>query len=108
LEKFFYHACFSTTGVIFGAIFLKIALRAGDGLVIFFLHLLAIKAGFTAFSDLFAVIGLSTRLGPVPHTDAHSMAELTHLPAVFWGLTWAAIALILIGGAIWVTWLKNV
>ena len=94
-------------GVIFGAIFLKIALRAGDGLVIFFLHLLAIKAGFTAFSDLFAVIGLSTRPGPVPHTDAHSMAELTHLPAVFWGLVWAAIALVLIGGAIWVTWLKG-
>ncbi len=95
------------TGVIFGIIFLKIALQAGDGLVIFFLHLVAIKAGFTAFSDLVAVIGLSTRLGPVPHTDAHSMAELTHIPAVFWGLVWAATALALIGGAIWVTWLKS-
>ncbi len=94
-------------GVIFGAIFLKIALQAGDGLIIFFLHLIAIKAGFTAFSDLFAVIGLSTRLGPVPHTDAHSMAELTHIPAVFWGLAWTVMALALTGGAIWATWLKN-
>ncbi len=96
-----------TMGVMFGVIFLKIALQAGDGIVIFFLHLLAIKAGFTAFSDLFTVIGLSTRLGPVPRTDAHSMAELTHIPAVFWGVVWAATALALIGGAIWVTWLKN-
>jgi len=91
-------------GVIFGAIFLKIALQAGDGLIIFFLHLIAIKAGFTAFSDLFAVIGLSTRLGPVPHTDAHSMAELTYVPAVVWALAWAVMAFVLIGGAIWVTW----
>ncbi len=89
-------------GVVFGALFLRVALKASAGTVVFFLHLIAIKAGFTAFSDLFTVIGLAA--AGDRHTDAHSMAELTHLPAVAWGLAWAAMAALLIGGAIWVAW----
>jgi len=33
------------------------------------------------------------------------MAELTLIPAVVWALFWAIIAFVLIGGAIWLTWL---
>lgn len=94
-------------GVVFGAIFLKIALRANPATVIFFLHFIAIKAGFAAFGDLFAVIGMSTQIN-APQTDAHSMAQLTHIPAIVWGLLWVVIAAALIGGAIWRTWLAPV
>ena len=89
-------------GVIFGALFLRVALKASAGTVVFFLHLIAIKAGFTAFSDIFTVIGLAARGDP--RTDAHSMAELTHLPAAVWGFVWVGMAALLIGGAIWVAW----
>lgn len=94
-------------GVIFGAIFLKVALQTGSAAIIFFLHLVAIKAGFAAFDDIFTVIGLATQGGAVPHTDAHAMAEITHLPAVLWGLCWVVIAAMLIGGAIKATWFSN-
>jgi hypothetical protein len=95
----------TVSGVIFGAFFLWVAIKAAPGWIIFLLHLVAIQAGLTAFSDLFTVIGLSTRFFYAPANDAKSMAELTFIPAFVWAVLWAVIALVLIGGAIWVTWL---
>lgn len=96
----------TVSGVIFGGLFLWVALKAAPGWIIFLLHLVAIQAGLTAFSDLFGVIGLSTRFFNAPANDAQAMAELTFVPAIVWALFWAIIALLLIGGAIWVTWLR--
>ncbi len=93
------------SGVIFGLFFLGVALKAAPGWIIFLLHMVAIQAGLTAFSDLVGVIGLSSRFFDVPANDAQSMAELTFIPAFVWAIVWALIALLLIGGAIWVTWL---
>ncbi len=93
------------SGVIFGLVFLWVAIRAAPGWIIFLLHLLAIEAGFTAFSDLITVIGISTRFFDAPANDAQSMAQLTSIPAIIWALLWATVALLLIGGAIWTTWL---
>lgn len=93
------------SGVIFGFVFLWVAVRAAPGWIIFLLHLLAIEAGLTTFSDLITLIGISTRFFNVPANDAQSMAELTFIPAIIWALLWAVAALLLIGGAIWRTWL---
>lgn len=93
------------SGIIFGGLFLWVAFKAGSGWIVFLIHLIAIQAALTAFSDLFALIGLSTRFN-MPENDARSMAELTFIPAVFWAVLWITIALVLIGGAIWVAWLK--
>lgn len=93
------------SGLIFGGFFLWVALKAAPGWIIFLLHLVAIQAGLTAFSDLVAVIGLSTRFFDAPANDARSMAELTFIPAIVWAVLWAVVALLLIGGAIWLTWL---
>ena len=93
------------SGVIFGAFFLWVALKASPGWIIFLLHLIAIEAALTAFSDLLVAIGLSTRFFYAPANDAKSMAELTFIPAIVWAVLWVVIALALIGGAIWVTWL---
>ena len=93
-------------GVIFGAFFLWVALKAAAGWIIFLLHLIAIQAGLTALSDLFGLIGLSTRFFNAPANDAQSMAEMTFIPAVVWAILWVVIAVVLIGGAIWLTWLK--
>lgn len=98
----------TVSGLIWGGILLAIALRAGAGWVIFLLHFVAIQAGLTAFTDLFTVIGLSTRFFNAPANDALSMAELTFIPAIIWALLWVIVALILIGGAIWVTWLAPI
>ncbi len=94
-------------GVIFGALFLKLALQAGSTLITFFIHFIAIKAGLATFSDLFVVIGFSLQTGNVPHTDAHAMAELTHIPAIIWAILWAVIALIFIAWAVVGRWRKS-
>jgi hypothetical protein len=94
-------------GTVFGGLFLWVAVRAAPGWIIFLLHLVAIQAGLTAFSDLATVIGLSTRFFDAPVNDARAMAELTFLPAVVWAVLWAVIAVGLIGGAIWLTWLRK-
>ena len=95
----------TAAGIIFGAIFLGVALKATPRLIIFLIHVVAIQAGLTAFSDLSTVIGLSTQFLNAPANDARSMAELTFIPAIVWALLWAVAALVLIGGAIWLTWL---
>ncbi len=95
----------TVSGVIFGALFLFIAIKASPGWIIFFLHVIAIQAGLTAFSDIFTVIGISTNLMGGARSDAQSMAELTYIPAIAWALVWAVVAVIIIGGAIWVTWI---
>jgi len=92
-------------GVLFGALFVKIALQASPPLITFFLHFIAIKAGLTAFSDIFTVIGLAAR--PSIHTDAQSMAELTRIPAAIWGVVWVVMAAGFISGAIWAAWGKK-
>ena len=93
--------------IIFGLFFVWVAARASASLIIFLIHVVAIQAGLTAFTDLFVVIGLSTRFGQAPANDAQSMAELTFIPAIVWALLWVVVAVVLIGGAIWYTWLAR-
>jgi hypothetical protein len=92
-------------GVALGALFLWVARRTTPVWTLFLINRLAIQAGLTAFTDLFALIDLSSRLAGAPANDARSMAELTFIPAIIWAVTWALIALALIGAAIWRAWL---
>ena len=92
--------------VIFGVLFLWVALKATASLIIFLTHVVGIQAGLTAFTDLFIVVDLSTRFFTAPANDARSMAELTFIPAIIWAILWVLVALVLIGGAIWTTWLS--
>ncbi len=102
--QFFGGLLTTASGVIFGALFLWVAVKASPGWIVFLLHVVAIQVGLTAFSDIFAVIGMSTAVSGAPPSDAHSMATLTFIPAIVWAVLWAVVALALIGGAIWVTW----
>jgi hypothetical protein len=95
----------TTFGLIFGGILVWIAFKASATWVIFLLHLIAIRAGLTSFSDLVALIGVSSDLFGVQNNDATSMASLTYIPALIWAVLWTVIALLLIGGAIWITWI---
>jgi hypothetical protein len=92
-------------GFIFGGVLLWVAFKASANWVIFLLHLVAIRAGLTSFSDLVALIGLSSDLFGVQNNDARSMASLTYVPALVWAVLWTVIAFLLIGGAIWITWI---
>ena len=93
------------SGLVFGSFFIWVAWKAAPGWIIFLLHLVAIQAGLTAFSDLMTVIGLSTNFFNAPANDAQSMAGLTFIPAIVWAVLWAILAVLCLGGAIWATWL---
>jgi hypothetical protein len=95
------------SGVIFGGLFLWVALKASPSWIIFLLHMVAIQAGLTAFSDILGVIGASSNLFGAVRSDAQSMAQLTFIPAILWAVLWAITAVGLIGGAIWLTWLRR-
>lgn len=95
----------TVSGVFFGGLFLLIAFKASSRWIVFLLNFIAIQAGLTAFSDIVTVIGLSMPFLTPARSDAQSMADLTLIPAVVWALVWAAVAFLLIGGAIWATWL---
>jgi Peptidase M50B-like len=94
-------------GTALGVAFLLVARRATPGWTLFLTNLLAIQAGLTAFSDLFALIDISSRFFRQPTSDAQSMAQLTSIPAVVWAVLWAIIATALIGAAVWRTWLSR-
>ncbi|MDM8529606.1 M50 family metallopeptidase [Anaerolineales bacterium HSG25] len=96
------------SGWLFGVIFIAIALKSNPSGIIFWIHFLAIQAALTAFSDIWALIGLTTQGGEVPANDALSMAELTYIPAIVWAVLWAFMATVFIGGAIWWTWIRPV
>ncbi len=102
LTSIFYSLLTVLAGVIFGGIFLYVAFKSTPATIIFFIHLIAIKAGFTSFSDIFGLIGLSI-IG-VKTNDAQSMAELTHIPAIIWAIVWIVAAFLIIGATIKATW----
>ncbi len=107
-RQFFHGILTIVSGLAFGGMFLWLAANVSDKMTIFLLHLIAIEAGLTAFSDLGTVIRISTFSGNVVLNDATSMAQLTGIPAIFWAVVWIIIACGLLGGAIWQTWLRDV
>lgn len=91
-------------GLGLGAALLALAIRASHGTLVFTAHLLAFQAAWTAFTDLWTVIGLSTSQTT---TDAAAMAALTFVPAPVWAVLWAATAAVLVGAAarrVWRRW----
>jgi Peptidase M50B-like len=85
-------------GLGIGALLVWIAVAAGPRWTVFTLYLLAIEAGLASFTDLWTLIGLATTSAVA--TDARSMAELTHLPALVWAVLWALAAAAILGAAV--------
>lgn len=95
------------SGVLLGAAFLWVARRAAAHWSAFLVLVLALHSGLNAFGDLQTLIGLSSTPGLRVATDAQSMAALTGLPALLWALLWALVAALLLGWAVWRTWLRS-
>ncbi|GIV96279.1 MAG: hypothetical protein KatS3mg057_0936 [Herpetosiphonaceae bacterium] len=107
-SRFWLNGLFTVvSGVALGGACLGVALKTTPGWRVFVLNLIAIQAGLTAFSDVIGLVGITTRFFTTPANDAASMAALTGIPAVIWAILWAALAVALIGWAIWSTWLRR-
>jgi hypothetical protein len=62
----------------------------------FFVSFLAVQCVLNAIMDLKTVFFLSSPFAPSVPTDAVNMAAATGLPAVFWALSWIALAFVLL------------
>ncbi|HMB53730.1 MAG TPA: M50 family metallopeptidase, partial [Thermoanaerobaculia bacterium] len=91
-------------GLALGGGLFWLAGKAGAGWIVFTVHLLAVMAALTAFSDLWTLIHLS---GTDVECDARAMAAVTFLPAIFWAIAWALVASLLVGAAAWHAWRRS-
>jgi hypothetical protein len=74
-----------------------IARFASAKVATFFVSFLAVQSVLNALFDLKTVFFLSSPFAPTVHTDALNMANATGIPAIFWTITWIALAL----GLLW-------
>jgi hypothetical protein len=70
-------------------------------LLLFGLNLIAIQIALNALDSLLGLMRLNAGPFQLPN-DAQSMANLTHIPALFWAVLWSLAALaILVGSIYW-------
>jgi hypothetical protein len=79
-----------TAGLGLAALLLLAGLRLGASWRDTLLITLALQLILDGYNSLFTVLSLST--GSSAHTDAHTMAQLTFVPAVVWVLIWMGLS----------------
>ncbi|NJM08773.1 M50 family metallopeptidase [Candidatus Gracilibacteria bacterium] len=93
------------SGLLMGCLLVWAGLRAGQALAVYLVNLLAFYLGLSAFSDIATLVALSTD-GRPQQTDAEAMAQVTFLPAALWAVAWGVLAALLLGSALWATWVR--
>jgi Peptidase M50B-like len=79
-----------TTGLGLAALLLLAGLKLSESWRDALLITLALQLILDGYNSLFTVLSLSTVSGT--HTDAHTMARLTFLPAIVWVLIWMGLS----------------
>jgi hypothetical protein len=79
-----------TTGLGLAALLLLAGLKLSESWRDALLITLALQLILDGYNSLFTVLSLSTASGT--HTDAHTMARLTFLPAIVWVLIWMGLS----------------
>jgi hypothetical protein len=84
-------------GTALAASLIALAKYASARVATFFVSFLAVQCILNALLDLKTVFFLSSPFAPSVPTDAVNMANATHLPAMFWAITWIALAVGILG-----------
>jgi hypothetical protein len=82
------------TGLGLSALLLLAGLKLGESWRDALLITLALQLILDGYNSLFTVLSLSTASGT--HTDAHTMAKLTFLPAMVWVLIWMGLSSVIL------------
>ncbi len=94
-------------GLIAGATFFVLAAFASPPLTRFALDALAFVTGFNVFSDLQFLVGnQSVGVYGTPN-DALAMAVYTHTPVTLWIVLWIVIAIVMMGAAIYLAFIRQ-
>ena len=84
-------------GTLLTAGLVLVARYAKPRVATFLVSFLAVQCVLNALLDLKTVFFLSSPFAPSVPTDALNMELATHIPAVFWAITWIAIAIGILG-----------
>jgi hypothetical protein len=95
------------SGLILGLGFVGVAGWANAMWSIFLLNLLAIRGGLTVVDDLWLLARVTRWRVPLKN-DADDMAKRVGCPALFWAGLWFIMSIMILGAAIWLTWLRDV
>jgi hypothetical protein len=84
-------------GLIFGAVFIALALKGKSKIVHILMSFLAVQCVLNAFYDLLNLIYLSAAESSTL-TDAQNMSTSTggFIPAIFWALGWSVISFVML------------
>lgn len=84
-------------GTLLAAGLIALAKYASGRVASFFVSFLAVQCILNALLDLKTVFFLSSPFAPSVPTDAVNMANATNIPAIFWAITWIALAVGILG-----------
>jgi hypothetical protein len=87
-------------GGVTGAALLLLGWRGPELGVALGLNFLAIQCSLNALDSLIGLVRVNSQGGRVP-SDAQSMADLTHVPALVWAVLWSGIALAILIGSLY-------
>jgi hypothetical protein len=99
-------------GLAFGVLFIGVAWLADLRWSMFLLNLLAIQGTFTSFEnleDLADQVRWNAK-NPDPKrlaNDPENMAQEAGCSPMFWVRAWSLLSILILGAAIWFTWLRN-
>lgn len=100
-------------GIIGGSLLILLGWRGSVGLALLVLNILAIMTALNAVLDIVNLIshsdGTMTAGGQPVRNDAAAFADqIGILPASFWALTWAGLAIVVVGLAVYYSLLRPV
>lgn len=87
-------------GIGLGVALIAVARYASLRVANFLLAFLAVQCVVGAIFDLRTLISLSGPFSRGAQTDAANMASATHLPPIFWAITWMVLALVILAGSL--------
>lgn len=92
-------------GFTLGGLFIWVSWATHAVWSFFLLNLLAIQGGYTVLTDL-RDLGQWVRYVPTEKNDATDLAYATGCSPTFWVTIWFIMSLLIMGLAIWFTWLQ--
>ncbi len=94
-------------GIIGSVVLIALGLMASRRVIIVVLNLLALIVGFNAIDDIWSLMSNRTAsLGPT-FNDAYALATLTHTPVEVWILLWTVLAIVMMGMAIYLSFVRS-
>jgi hypothetical protein len=73
---------------------------------IFVLNILAFITGFNAINDVWSLMNNRTASLGTTRNDALAMAQFTNVPVEFWIVLWTGLAIIMMGIAIYLSFIR--